>query len=348
MITSMHIENFKCFKDFDIELGPFNVLIGPNDSGKTAFLQGVQMVWDMRSKTARPLSSVAGELGIMSTHELLWRNDPGNTISVHVEAAAPKKFLDDVSVWIETVEGSLRSTVRNPSGTSPATESDAQKWFHESIGRVVYYRWNPRALREPCTLRAQMLETGKGFPAFLDNINRTSRKLFLQMENVFYERFPHYEQLELPVVGQDTPERIGLRFRTRHGETLSAESVSDGVMMSLAFIAVAHAPDPPRILLVEEPENSVHHASLKEIIETLRQLTKEKGVQVILTTHSPYLLECVEPEEVHVFAKDEEGAVHTKKLSDHPEVEGMKKYFGTGEIWTEFEEKDIVAKGGDG
>jgi len=34
MITSMHIENFKCFKDFDIELGPFNVLIGPNDTGK--------------------------------------------------------------------------------------------------------------------------------------------------------------------------------------------------------------------------------------------------------------------------------------------------------------------------
>jgi len=43
MITSMHIENFKCFKEFDIELGPFNVLIGPNDTGKTAFLQAVRL-----------------------------------------------------------------------------------------------------------------------------------------------------------------------------------------------------------------------------------------------------------------------------------------------------------------
>ncbi|HUT01607.1 MAG TPA: AAA family ATPase, partial [Phycisphaerae bacterium] len=44
MITSMHIENFKCFKAFDINLGPFNVLIGPNDSGKTSLLESVLLV----------------------------------------------------------------------------------------------------------------------------------------------------------------------------------------------------------------------------------------------------------------------------------------------------------------
>ena len=59
MITSMHIENFKCFKHFDIDLGPFNVLVGPNDSGKTAFLPAVAMAgaagptngWQLNSLT---------------------------------------------------------------------------------------------------------------------------------------------------------------------------------------------------------------------------------------------------------------------------------------------------------
>ena len=49
----MHIQNFKCFKDFDIELGPFNVLVGPNDSGKTAFLQAIRLVAALRN-TAKP------------------------------------------------------------------------------------------------------------------------------------------------------------------------------------------------------------------------------------------------------------------------------------------------------
>ncbi|MFB3892991.1 MAG: AAA family ATPase [Phycisphaerae bacterium] len=43
MITKMHIEQFKCFKRLDIEFGQFNVLIGPNDSGKSSLLQAIQL-----------------------------------------------------------------------------------------------------------------------------------------------------------------------------------------------------------------------------------------------------------------------------------------------------------------
>jgi predicted ATP-dependent endonuclease of OLD family len=89
------------------------------------------------------------------------------------------------------------------------------------------------------------------------------------------------------------------------------------------------------MLLIEEPETGVHHASLKDIVETLKQLSTEKGVQVILTTHSPYLLDHVEAENVHVFTKDpEEGAVHAKRLSEFEDVADMKSHFMSGEIWS--------------
>jgi len=124
-----------------------------------------------------------------------------------------------------------------------------------------------------------------------------------------------------------------IAFKTREGVLLPAEAVSDGVMLSLAYIALGHAPEPPRVMLIEEPENGIHHASLKETIGTLHALATDKGVQVILTTHSPYLLDQVEPEEVRAFSKDKEGAVHARKLSDIDDVETMKKDFMTGEIW---------------
>ena len=75
MIESMHIENFKCFKSFDIELGKFNVLIGPNDSGKTAFLQAVHLVGTV-APGANPVNSKVAEMvGFPFGPELAWRQD---------------------------------------------------------------------------------------------------------------------------------------------------------------------------------------------------------------------------------------------------------------------------------
>ena len=42
MIDRIHIQNFKCLRDVEVELGAFNVLIGPNDSGKTSFLEAIR------------------------------------------------------------------------------------------------------------------------------------------------------------------------------------------------------------------------------------------------------------------------------------------------------------------
>jgi predicted ATPase len=140
--------------------------------------------------------------------------------------------------------------------------------------------------------------------------------------------------MELPIRRAQRTDAVFLEFRTAHGQVMAPESVSDGVMLSLASLAIAYQPDPPKTLLMEEPDKGVHHGSLRETITTLKQLSEEKGVQVILTTHSPYLLDEVEPERVHVFTKDGEGAVHAKRLSEFEDVDGMKKDFMTGEIWS--------------
>ena len=44
MIKRLTIKNFKCLRDIDISLGNFNVLIGPNDTGKTSFLDALLML----------------------------------------------------------------------------------------------------------------------------------------------------------------------------------------------------------------------------------------------------------------------------------------------------------------
>lgn len=326
MITKMHIENFKCFKDFDIELGPFNVLIGPNDSGKTAFLQAVQLVGHS------PFKQTASEPSVVASKErevpvgphCIWRQN--KNLEIHIVAHAGPVNSHQVVLKV----------VLKPSSSGDRMVCDQPDNGKESYSApmVSYLNFDPQALRLPSLPSARLTANGEGLPAFIDAIHRNpNRSLFANLEAQFRKQFPHYAAIAIEIVQLPSGHAFHLSFQPTSGQLLPAENVSDGLMLSLAFMAISQTPQPPSILLIEEPENGVHHASLKTIIETLRELNK-KGVQIILTTHSPYLLDLVDPEEVRVFEKDEQGAVHAKKLSDFPDLERLKKHFMTGEIWT--------------
>jgi predicted ATPase len=220
------------------------------------------------------------------------------------------------------------------------------------------YRFDPSALRYPSLLSQELDRNGKGLPTLLAKLTLRERQAFDRIEGDFRRKFPFYSAIQIDntrviettgsggVIAELKRDAYLLQFRTKYGGVLPSQSVSDGVMLSLAFLAVGHLPNPPRILLVEEPENGVHYTSLKDIVDTLRHLSDEEGVQVIVTTHSPYLLDLVQPEEVRVFSKDSEGAVHAINMGTVKDIDKMRKHFMTGEIWTSFSEERLVPEGG--
>jgi predicted ATPase len=112
----------------------------------------------------------------------------------------------------------------------------------------------------------------------------------------------------------------------------------------LGFLAITHQPTPPQLLLIEEPENGVHFASLKDIVAALKKVSEDGKTQVFVTTHSPYLLDLVEPEEVLMFEKAADGSVNAKRMSEFPDMADMKKNFMTGEIWTNLLNQEPAGK----
>jgi predicted ATPase len=117
--------------------------------------------------------------------------------------------------------------------------------------------------------------------------------------------------------------------------------------MMLAYLALAGHPKPPDIVLIEEPENGLHPRRLEEVIDLLRGLTEgrhaERPTQVVLTTHSPYLLDCVDPrkERVLVFHRDDDGACHAQAVNE----EGIAVFlddFGLGEVWSNEGERGLL------
>jgi len=344
MIKSIHIENYKCFKDFDIEdLGPFNVLVGPNDSGKTALLEAILLsTGSWRKRPKLEFAILGTDLGLSLGAHTFWRNvpEPGIRIDLAAEKQDKEPFWEpQLTVQSEGSNHLCRSARRFPEGTDRSDLHEGGEGAFEDlldrIGRANYYRFDPRAMKKPSPFEMELAQTGEGLPTFLDDLPRHPGSGFADLQADFRKRFPHYESFRV-----DKAKAAGggpgfvLSFFTVHGEKLPPDAVSDGVLVSLAFLSLSHAPSPPGILLIEEPENGVHFASLKDIVDTLRHLCRDKGVQVFVTTHSPYLLDLAELNEVWVFNKDEEGAVHARNLADLPETQDMRKHFMTGEIWT--------------
>ena len=125
-------------------------------------------------------------------------------------------------------------------------------------------------------------------------------------------------------------------FGLREGASgIAATHVSDGVLLVLAFLSLRYLPQPPRLLLIEEPENGVHPSRLADVVAILKELSSEQPqTQVILTTHSPYLLDMFSPDEVSLCRKEDDGSVSVHRLSESELVRKQLNVFTLGEIWT--------------
>lgn len=341
MIKHVHIENFKCFKEFDIDLDPLTVLVGPNDSGKTTCLEAIGTL--AVAGAALPLGQldVRKSLNLANDVPRPWFDSFGEVMALAAEGTdrETQEPIDTVRLELRAGAGAWEPTTSEKVKVSRAECQAVRDSLVRMCGRPAFLRLRPDAIRRPSAISANaditLSGTGAGLPTFLENLLREDLDAYLRIKDAYFKRFGY--ELNIPKQGKNNV----IRFKVGDGLVLSPQSVSDGAMLYLGFLVLAQASDKPGIVLIEEPENGVHPASLASIVSFMKDMSEE-GTQVILTTHSPYLLDEVEPEQVRVFAKMEDGSVQARRLSDYPDVERMKKHFETGEIWTEFDEAEIV------
>lgn len=123
------------------------------------------------------------------------------------------------------------------------------------------------------------------------------------------------------------------------GSYLSPNQLSDGTFKMLALIFYIIS-DENNMLLIEEPEISIHHGLLDSLIELIKQESKHK--QIIVSTHSELVLDAVQPENVLVVTKEHDKGTLAKPLTDNlskDDYKALKKYLETegnlGEYWRE-------------
>lgn len=115
---------------------------------------------------------------------------------------------------------------------------------------------------------------------------------------------------------------------------IPADFASDGTLKMLAYLALLLDSEPPPFIGIEEPENFLHHRLLYELVESFRAATEQ--TQLLVTTHSPYFVDALRPEEVRILWRDKQGFTRTERAADLFGIpEFMQQGAQLGQLWSE-------------
>lgn len=295
MIRRALIKKFRALMEVDVELRPLTVLVGPNDSGKSSFLEAIDSHLGKRH-----LSREDGWRGVKQPEVYLFSKDD-------------QAFQGQVEIF------------KLPSEGIPMESAGVA----DERGRG-----------------APWLETsGKNLAAFLDYLLRRDRKRFDKIQGALRGLVPGLQDISINTPAADTR---AISLKIDDGFEIAGHRLSTGVRMLFFFVALAYHPNPPQVALIEEPENGVHPKRLKEIVRLLRSLTTGElsghTVQVILSTHSPYLLDHIEipKDQVIVFQRESDGR-RTARPVDEKHLKAFLDEFMLGEVWFNQGEEGLLA-----
>jgi predicted ATPase len=115
--------------------------------------------------------------------------------------------------------------------------------------------------------------------------------------------------------------RLLLKFNDKgFQDPFYSQQMSDGTLKVFAYMLLLEDPLPPPFLCIEEPENGLYHKLLETLAREFREHAtgKKGGSQVFITTHQPYLVDELKPEEVWVLEKGSDGFSTIRRASEDP------------------------------
>jgi predicted ATPase len=322
MLTRAEIKGFKCLHDVSVELGPFNVLIGPNDSGKSSFLQALGEI--QRALLITQLHSTWAGTGKPSVH--LWSRD-GDVFFGRDTDRLVFGFGKQRRPYPDLRDAFLQQAAHRHAFTRLSAPLMLEPMEIAGL--------SPRASG---ALEILIQSRGRGATAHLARVALGDRQRYDAIQQGM--RDITSGRIRELIVGEDTGQGYPLTFRLHDGKVIPAAEVSQGLLLYFAFLTIVHRDDAPAVLLIEEPENGVHPLRLYEVIRLLRTLT-ERGVQIILTTHSPDLLNACKPEEVLIFRRpNPDSGTEIHRLPPDFERRAMRSTMG--EIWASTGEEGLL------
>jgi len=174
--------------------------------------------------------------------------------------------------------------------------------------------------------------TGDNLPNVIQYLKERHPERLAKILGVLSDRVPRLEKVEAEFLADG---RLLLRLKDApFSEPILAKFASDGTLKMLSYLTVLYDPQPPQLVGIEEPENHLHPRLLVDLAEECRAASER--TQLMVTTHSPYFVNGLRPEETWILYRDEKGYTQAKRASD---IQGIQEFMDEGallgQLWME-------------
>ena len=371
MIKKIHIKNYKSLKDIDLELGRRNMLVGPNMSGKSNLLDSFKFLTNICDSGVSKAFLVRGGF---SEVVWKGEDAGPLSFFLVIEHEAEKSYEYEISIIGSITTGSFsvereKLIVKTPKGvftlidlrngqgkimhidgssafqslgaSASTLEVSVPGWEGMMVKNYIsswrFYRLLPALMKQPNAAVSQqfLMENGDNFSSWFMTLQTNYPDEFRRIKQVAKDVFPGLEEVLTPPTQFATTYMVS---REKHlKRDVSIWHMSDGEIVFLGWLSLIFSPFGSPLFCIEELENHLHPRLLETLVEVQNQRQRELGphaAQIIATTHSPYLVDKTDIDDLIVVEKSNGATKCTRPASKaHLKELLEREELGLGELW---------------
>ncbi len=367
MIESASFRNFKSLRHVDVHFERLTVFVGPNASGKTSILEGLYYLSQVISiEPSKFFSGSRDPLFLYSrgiTKEDMELSCENDDLALRLKVTPPLFAPDDMlhpdpsdslgSGWDFRVE---YNRPRDPgAGWVPVSEHLPILTDFRSSNLL---RLEARRLAEASYSdlpRASVESDGAGMASVLAfmalnkpdkfaSLQERIRSVIPPVKRIRFDRVPVIKfETEVVTIDSDRLTRRIKReflgdevvFDFEGASDIPAHLASEGTILVLGLLTALLGPARPKFFLLDDIDHGLHPKAQRKIIPLIRTILEENSdLQIIATTHSPYIVDELEANEVRITWAGEDGATQCGHLDSHPDFDRWKDEMWPGEFWS--------------
>lgn len=366
-LTRVILRNYKSIGRCDVRLGPLTYLVGANGSGKSNFLDALHLVRDALSGS---LDNALNERGGLTEVRRRSSGHPTN-FAIRLEFVLPsgqpgyyafkvgalagrgyevqieKCVIEGVGKgpFFHVERGALKDSSE---ATFPAVTADRLalvsasgmavfRPVFDALTGMGFYNLNPKLMRDPQKPQdGRMLKpVGENIVSVIGHLERVAPENLQRIEAYLQTVVPMMHGLERKQMGP--LETLEFRQEVAGAQApwrFPAQNMSDGTLRALGVLTAlfqGNKDHNPTLVGIEEPETALHPAASAALREALT--TASDSTQVIVTSHSPELLDDRNIPPEHILAVVSEGGDTRIGPLDAASVSVMReRLFSAGEL----------------
>lgn len=362
MISKIQIEGYKSIKKLDLELNSINILIGSNGAGKSNFISFFKLINNIYEQRLENYSLKQGADNLLFFGNKITQNIKGklefdsiNEYKINLE------YSNNNSLFInEEVVGFNKKIYHNDGWKALLinTNSKESHLKEESrkasiSGYVDYYLKTFKVyhfhdtsenspLRNPSSTNNNLIlqTNGGNLAAFLYYLQQKHPENFKEIEVSIKKIAPYFERFELQP-DRLNEERIFLEWQEidKPDFIFNAKHFSDGTLRFIALTTLLLQPNPPKVIIIDEPELGLHPAAVTTLSELIKKAAKKS--QIIISTQSVNLTRNFDINDIITVNKNEEGESLFTKIKEDELDSWMADYFYGLELLNQYDHQQL-------